>query len=111
MFFIVKTIVSALVIAVISEISKKHVGIGGFLSAMPITTLLVIFWLYYEQKDLNILADFVKSVLLAIPVSFLFFIPLIYMFKRGFNFYLTILIGILFLAVGAFFYNKAVNFR
>lgn len=109
LFIITKIIVSATVIATVTEISKRYVSIGGLITAMPITTMLALFWLYYEKKDTVLLADFSKSVFAGFPMSLLFFIPTIYLFKKGYNFYFVMFIAIIFLGVGAYIQQKIVR--
>lgn len=99
-FIITKIIVSALVITAVTEIAKRYVSIGGLIAAMPITTLLALFWLYYEKKDTVLLAEFSKAVLAGIPITLLFFIPTIYLFKKGYNFYFVIAVSMIFLGIG-----------
>lgn len=110
-FFITKIFVSAIIIAVVSEISKRYTAVGGLLAAMPLTTLLSIVWLYYEKKDLALLSDFTKAVFWGVFPSLLFFIPAMFMFKKGYNFYLTLFISFLFYGVGVYFHQKLLGQR
>ena len=32
----------------LSEVAKKNDALGGFISAMPLVTLFVLFWMYFE---------------------------------------------------------------
>jgi uncharacterized membrane protein (GlpM family) len=110
-FFITKILISAIIIAFVSEISKRYTVLGGLIAAMPLTTLLSMIWLYYEKKDLALLSDFTKSVFWGIFPSLLFFIPAIWLFKKGCNFYLTLFISFLFYGVGAYFHQKLLGQR
>lgn len=105
-FIIIKVLVSAVFIVIITEVAKRSILLGGMLAAMPLTTVLAMFWLYYENKDLNMLSEFLVSVLWGVMVSFLFFVPAIYMFKKGFNFYLTVFVSVMVLGVGAYLYQR-----
>lgn len=106
MFFATKVLISAVIIALVTEIAKKHVSLGGLVAAMPITTLLSICWLYYEKKDLVLLSDFSKSVFWGVFPTLMFFIPAIFLFKKGWNFYLVMSISFIFLGIGAYFHQK-----
>jgi hypothetical protein len=108
-FDIVKVLVSAIIILVITEISKKNASLGGLIAAMPFVTLLAMFWLYYEKRDLALLSDFSKSVFWGLFPTLLFFIPLIFLFKKGWNFYLVIFIGLIFLSIGAYIHQKLIG--
>jgi hypothetical protein len=49
-FFIIKIFITAILIVSISEIAKFNDRLGGIIGAMPITTFLILFWLYYENR-------------------------------------------------------------
>ena len=106
LFVITKIFITALIITAITEISKRSVSIGGLIAAMPILTVIALFWFYYEKKDNIFMADFTKSVLAGFPMTILFFIPTIYMFRKGYNFYLVIFVGLVCLAIGAYVQQK-----
>ena len=52
-FFIIKIFITAILIVSISEIAKFNDRLGGIIGAMPITTFLILFWLYYENSSLE----------------------------------------------------------
>ena len=52
-FFIIKIFITAILIVLISEIAKFNDRLGGIIGAMPITTFLILFWLYYENSSLE----------------------------------------------------------
>ncbi len=99
-FFIVKVAVSALIIAGVSELAKRMPSLGGLVAAMPLTTLLVLIWLYAETGDYQLAHDFTRSVLFAIFPTIFFFITALYLFKRGTSF-ITILIVSFLIFLGA----------
>jgi len=105
-FFIIKIIVSACIIATVSEIAKKFPSVGGLIAAMPITTLLSIIWIYYENKDLSLISNFLQSVVIGTVISFIFFIAAIFFIKKGMNFYLTIILSTAILGISVFIYQK-----
>ena len=106
MFFFIKIIVSALIIAIVSEISKHLTHLGGLIAAMPLTTLLTLFWLNYETGDRQILSQFTVSVLWGILPTFVFFLCAIYFFKREWSFYQVIGISLFFYSMAAFAHQK-----
>lgn len=106
LFVVTKIFITALIVAAITEISKKSVSIGGLIAAMPILTIIALVWFYYEKRDNIFMADFTKSVLAGFPMTIMFFIPTIYLFKKGYNFYLVMFVGIVFLAIGAYIQQK-----
>lgn len=106
LFIAVKIFITALIITIITEISKRSVTIGGLIAAMPILTIIALLWFYYEKRDNLFMAEFTKSVLAGFPMTVMFFIPTIYLFKKGYNFWLVLIVGILCLAIGAYIQQK-----
>ncbi|MFC1560076.1 hypothetical protein ACFL4F_03110 [Candidatus Margulisiibacteriota bacterium] len=51
---ILKAVISAVIIVLLTELAKKQPNLAGFLAAMPITTLLVMIWLYFDKQDANL---------------------------------------------------------
>ena len=108
-FIIIKIIITALLIVLVTEIAKRHTSLGGLIAAMPITTLLSLMWLYYEKKDLALLSDFTRAIFWGIFPTLLFFIPAIFLFKKGWNFYLVLGISFTCLGIGAYIHQRFVT--
>ena len=92
-FFLFKLLVSALVIALLSELAKRMPVLSGLLTAMPITTLLVLFWLYLEKKETRLLYDFSLSVFWGIFPTLFFFLAMLYGLKKEMPFFLSLGLG------------------
>ena len=103
-FFLVKIIVSAFIIAGVSELAKRMPSLGGLIAAMPLTTLLALIWLYVDTGNYELAHTFTRSVLFAIIPTIFFFITALYLFKRGASF-----ITILFVSFVIFFIAAAVH--
>ena len=50
-YFIFKVLITAFLIVIISEIAKTNDRMGGLVAALPITTIMILFWLYYEKTS------------------------------------------------------------
>ena len=50
-YFFVKTIFTALIIVIVSEIAKKSTFLGALIISIPLTSLLAFIWLYFDTKD------------------------------------------------------------
>lgn len=106
MLFIIKIIISALIIAIVSEVSKHLAHLGGLIAAMPLTTLLTLFWLNYETGDQKILTQFTVSVFWGVFPSMVFFLCAIYFFKREWTFYPVLGISLFFYSLTALVHQK-----
>ena len=75
-FILTKLFVTAGVIVLITEIAKRNEKLGGMISALPLTTLLVIFWMYFEGASNAKIANQITYTLFFIaptlPMFFLF---------------------------------------
>ena len=109
MLIVVKIITSAIIITIVTEIAKRNTSLGGLIAAMPLTTVITLIWLYIEKRDINLLSDFTKSVLFAIIPTIMFFIPAIILFKKGWNFYIVMIISFICFSIAAFIHQKLVN--
>lgn len=69
MHFLVKVIVSALIISVITEVAKHYSTIGGFIAALPLVSLLSLFWISFEGGSKQELSQFALGVLYGFPAS------------------------------------------
>ena len=102
-FFIIKILITAILIVSISEIAKFNDRLGGIIGAMPITTFLIIFWLYYEGSSLEKISNHMSYTLLYLIPTIPMFITFPY-FLNKFGFYvsiiLSIVITILFVLIG-----------
>lgn len=105
-FFLFKLLVSALLIALLSELAKRLPVLSGLLTAMPITTLLVLIWLYVERKETRFLYDFSLAVFWGIFPTLFFFLAMIYGFKKGMPFFASLGLGFLLWALAAMVHIK-----
>ena len=105
MNFILKTILSALIISFVSWLSGKKTGIAGFITALPITTLLALAFSKIEWGDPKQSVEYAKSVFVAIPVSLLFFGPFLFAEKFNLSFWSCYIIGLSLLVLGYFIHQ------
>ena len=92
--FVLKAIVSGVLIAAISTVAKRYPGWGGLIASLPMVSLLSMLWLYGETRDGE------KVAQLSIG-AFWFFLPSIPMFliiplmlRSGYSFAVTMVAAI-----------------
>lgn len=100
-----KVLLSGIIISFVSWLSGKKVGLAGFLTALPLTTLLALVFSHVEWKDTAQSVAYAKSIFIAIPVTLLFFVPFLLAHKFNLNFWVCYSSGIALLGVGYFFYT------
>lgn len=98
--FVLKILISALLIAGASSLAGRKPLLAGFLIALPLTSVLGLCWSYIEYRDMEKINQFAVSIVGAVPLSLLFFLPfyLNRWFKLGFIPTMAFGLGLLYLA-------------
>lgn len=75
-WIITKYLITATLVVVISEIAKRSDKLGGLIAALPLVTLLTLFWLYFERQPTEKIASHAYYtfwyVLPTLPMFFVF---------------------------------------
>lgn len=87
MQFLIKMIVSAFIIALVSEIGKRLPATGALIASLPLTSMLAVFWLYRDTADPTLIVSFLDAMVWIILPSVSFFIIFSLLLKRQFPFY------------------------
>ena len=105
MFILTKIFLTAFLIVVISEIGKLNDKLGGLVAALPLVTILVVCWMYYEGVSENKIANHFKyTILFLIPTLPGFFVVPFIIPKLG-VFY-SLLVFVLLSAICIFLVNE-----
>jgi hypothetical protein len=93
MYFIIKVLLSALIVAAVSEIAKRSSSMGALLASLPLTSLLAMIWLYQETKDASRVAELSGDIFWLVLPSLLLFVALPLLIRRGMSFYPALLLS------------------
>jgi uncharacterized membrane protein (GlpM family) len=67
-YYIFKVVITALIIVLVSEISKRSTFLGALLASLPLISLLAFIWIYVDTKDTARIAELSTQILwLVIP--------------------------------------------
>lgn len=94
-YYLVKVIISAILIVAISEISKRSSLIGAILASVPLVSVLAMVWLYIDTRDVARVASLASGIFWLVLPSLALFVALPLLLKQGLNFYLSLSISIL----------------
>ena len=97
-FIIVKIFVTSAIIVIVSELAKLNDKIGGLVAAMPLTTFLILFWMYYENVSENKISAHISYTLLYLIATIPMFLVFPY-FLNKLGFWISILISIIITSV------------
>ena len=99
-YLIFKTLISASIIVVISELAKRSTWLAAFVTSLPIVSIIAMVWIYVEGKDIEKVADLSWSILWLVIPSLLFFIVLPACLHKGLNFYMSMFLASVVTALG-----------
>ncbi len=77
LFSLFKILFSGAVIAYSSWLAGRKPVLAGFIIALPIMSMLSIIFSYLEYRDMQKINEFAVSILVAVPLSLLFFLPFV----------------------------------
>ncbi len=107
-FYVFKVLITGFLIVIITEVAKINTKLGGIITAMPIITLSVLFWLYFEGASSEKMASYVKNTLyFIIPTLSMFLVFPVLIQKYGFTVAIITSISLIALLAYAvdYFYN------
>ena len=97
MLFVVKVLISAVVIAFCSWLAGKKPVLAGFITALPLVSVLAITLAYLEHRDMVKINQYALSIVTAVPLSLTFFLPFFLNRWLKMNFFVTLIFSLLFL--------------
>lgn len=100
MYFLIKTLITALVVAGVSELAKRWSPIAAILASLPLTSILAMIWLYHDTRDSAKVIGLSNGIFWAVLPSLLFFIALPILLKAGLKFGLGLFLASAIMFVG-----------
>jgi hypothetical protein len=94
-YYLVKVAVTTVLIVVISEIAKRSSFVGALLASIPLISVLAMFWLYIDTKDVSKVSALTSSIFWLVLPSLALFVTLPVLLKQGINFYISISISVM----------------
>lgn len=97
--FAINTLLSALIIATVTEIGNRFPWIGAALVSLPLTSIVAFGFLYHKTGDATKVIAMSYSIFWLVIPSLIFFLILPVLIKYGLSFWLSLGLSILGLAV------------
>lgn len=92
--YIVKVLVTAVLVVLISEAAKKSTLLGSIIASLPLTSLLAIIWLYFDTQNIKNIIALSQSIFWVVIPSLVFFLVFPLFLKFGFSFWLSLVSSI-----------------
>lgn len=94
MSFLVKVLASAFIIGGVTEFAKHYSTLGGFIAALPLISLLSLFWISFEGGSKQDLSQFALGVLYGFPASALLLFIVYIGLRNSFSLSTSVFLGI-----------------
>lgn len=90
MYYLIKLLITAALIVLISEVGKRSTFLGGLLASLPIVSFFALIWMYVDGGGVQRVADQSQTIFWLVLPSLPFFVLLPVMLRQGVNFYLSL---------------------
>ena len=93
--FLLKVVITAFIVAAVSEIAKRFTLFAALIASLPLTATLAMIWLYHDTRDPQKIIEFSWSIFWAVLPSQVFFVALPLLLKSGMKFTPAMLLSVL----------------
>ena len=93
LYLAIKAGLSGLLIAIISEVSKRFPGLGGLIASLPLVSVLGMIWLWRDKPDAMNMAAHSEATFWFVLPSLPMFLVIPALLRNGFGFWLSLAVG------------------
>lgn len=90
-YFIVKALVTGVVVASIAELSRRYELLAAALASLPLVSILAFVWIYLESPDTGKLISMSHNIFWLVLPSLIFFLLFPALLKYGMGFWWSLL--------------------
>lgn len=101
MLYAIKLVISAGMIVLVSEISKKFPTLGGLIASLPLLSVLGMIWLWHDTHDAELMANHALGTFWFVLPSLPMFLLMPWLLRKGMPFVLVLSLGCL-LTIGLY---------
>jgi hypothetical protein len=94
-YFLVKTLLTAVIIAVVSETAKRSPSLGALIASLPLVSVLAVLWLWRDTGDTTRIADHLWATFWYVLPSLPMFLLVPALLRRGVGFWPSLGTGLL----------------
>jgi len=105
MDILLKAALAGGVIAFASWLAEKRPDLAGFIVALPLASIIALVITQIQTQNSENTIIFAKSILVGVPLSYLFFVPFFLPQVSRFGFWITLSVGLLLLVIGYFIHQ------
>ena len=101
-YYIIKVLLSSVIIVAITEISKRSTLIGSIVASIPLVSSLAFVWMYIDTKDTMKIAELSQGVFWLVIPSLAFFLLFPILLKKNVDFWLSLGISLTIMVIAYF---------
>ena len=90
MSYLFKTLIAAIIIVLVTEVSKRSTAMAAFLLALPIVSITSLLWIWMETKDKVKIADLSQQTFWYVLPTLPMFLLLAWLLKNNISFYVSL---------------------
>ncbi len=92
---LIKSIISGILIALISEIARKSPGLGALIASIPLISVFAMVWIWLETNNSKIVADHAEATFWLVLPTLPMFLIISFLLRANWNIWLVIAVSIL----------------
>jgi hypothetical protein len=85
-YYLLKLLISAVVIVVVSEVAKLHPGLGALIKSLPLVSILAMIWLWIDTHDAATIGELSTSTFWLVLPTLPMFLVLPALLRHGWRF-------------------------
>ncbi len=94
-YLLIKAVVSAVIIVLVSETARRNPGTGALIASLPLLSILGMMWLWRDTNDFQRLAEHSTATFCFVLPSLPMFLVIPMLLKRGLGLWPALGIGCL----------------
>ena len=93
LYLIIKAVVSAIIIVIVSETARRNPGTGAMIASLPLISVLGMVWLWRDTQDVARMAEHSTATFCYVLPSLPMFLMIPLLLKRGVGFWPALVVG------------------
>src|SRR5664279_2979429 len=89
-YFIIKCLLSGVIIGVVSEVARRSPSLGALIVSLPLVSLLGILWLWHDTGDAERIATHAQATFWYVLPTLPMFLTMPALLRHGFGFWPTL---------------------
>ncbi|MBI3438252.1 MAG: DUF3147 family protein [Proteobacteria bacterium] len=93
LYLILKSAISGVIVAIVSEVAKRYPGFGGLIASLPLVSVLGMIWLWRDTHDPARMAAHATGTFWFVLPSLPMFLLIPELLRRGAGFWPALIAG------------------